>query len=181
MKKLGAAAIFFAGYLGCSTSSAQASTLFMGAYPSSVLVFDESKGAVTQHIKLDTGLPRTLFASMDKKKIYVYTNDHTGIEVVDVATRKVINHFELNDNKTYYRFATGTPDPTGKFFYAVMTKMDKQIDRWEVGKPKFVVIDLDQKKIVNSYDIEKEDETAFRGGRSRLEISTDGKYIYQFG
>jgi hypothetical protein len=167
---------------GLSFTAAHASTIILGAYPSSLMFINEQKGTVVQHVPLTTGLPSSIRLSDDKKKLYVMTNDHSGIEVVDLTTRKVINHFELNDNKTSYRFNTGTPDPTGKYLYGIMTKMDKEVDRWEIGKPKYVVVDLEQKKIVKSYDIDKQDEDAFRGyGRGRLEISTDGKYLYQFG
>jgi hypothetical protein len=180
MRKLPFAAAILAA--GLSYGSAQASTIVLGAYPSSLMFINEQKGAVVQHVPLTTGLPSAMRLSDDKKKMYVVTNDHSGIEVVDLTTRKVINHFVLNDSTTSYRFNTGTPDPTGKYFYAVMTKMVKQLDRWEIEKPKYVVVDLEQKKIINSYDVEKQDEDNFRGyGRGRFEISTDGKYLYQFG
>ena len=64
---------------------AQASTLFMGAYPNSILVFDEAQGKVVDRIPLATGLPTSMRLSADKKTIYVTTNDHAGIEVIDVA------------------------------------------------------------------------------------------------
>ena len=78
---------------------ASAGMLYLGAYPNSVLVFDEAKGQIVDRIHLTTGLPMSLRLSQDRKKIYVTTNDHSGIEVIDVATRKVINHFVL-DNAT---------------------------------------------------------------------------------
>jgi DNA-binding beta-propeller fold protein YncE len=159
----------------------QAATLFMGGYPSSLLVFDEAKGAIVDRIPLTTGLPTSIRLSMDKKTIYVTTNDHSGIEVVDVATRKVTNHFVLNTATKHYRFNGGTPDPTGKLFYTVTTEMDKLVDHYEIGKPKYTVIDLAQQKIVKTVDFAKEDEASSRGGgRGGFEISTDGKYLYQF-
>jgi DNA-binding beta-propeller fold protein YncE len=92
------------------------------------LIFDEGKGAITGRIPLTTGLPTSIRLSMDKKTIYVTTNDHSGIEVIDVATRKVINHFVLNSETKRYRFNGGAPDPTGKFFYAIVTEIDKLAD-----------------------------------------------------
>ena len=52
--------------------------------------------------------------SPDHKTIYVTTIDHNGIEVIDVATRKVTNHFVLNTPTKQYRFCNGTPDPQGQ-------------------------------------------------------------------
>ncbi len=169
--------------LTLSSALASAATVFLGAYPDSLLVFDESKGQVVDHIKLSTGLPTSIRLSMDGKKIYVTTNDHSGIEVVDVATHKVINHFVLNTATKHYRFTGGASDPADKFFYTVTTEMEKQADRYEVSKPKYTVIDLAQQKIVKTVEIPKEDEDANSGGgfgRGNFEFSPDGKYLYQF-
>ncbi len=161
---------------------APGATLFLGAYPDAVIVFDESKGQIVDRIPLTTGLPTSLRLSTDKKKIYVTTNDHSGVEVIDVATRKVINHFELNTATRRFRFNGGTPDNDGKLFYTVTTEIDKQVDRYEIGKPKYTVIDLAQQKIVKTVDIPAEDEGANAGGygRGNFELSPDGKYLYQF-
>ena len=173
---LGLAALAASAALG----SAQASTLFMGAYPNSLIVFDEDKGRVVQRIPLATGLPISLRASPDKKTIYVTTITNSGIEVVDVATRKVTNKFSLNTPNQRYRFAGGAPDPTGKLFYTVVTEITKGVDRYQVSKPKYAVIDLAQQKIVATYDVAKEDEEGARGYRSSMLVSDDGKYLYQF-
>ena len=167
--------------LGLAQTPAQAALLFMGAYPSSLIVFDEAKGQIVDRIPLTTGLPTGIRLSMDKKTIYVTTNDHSGIEVVDVATRKVTNHFVLNTPTKHFRFNGGTPDPGGKLFYTVTTEIDKLVDHYDMGKPKYTVIDLAQQKIVKTVDFAKEDEASARGGgRGGFEISKDGKYLYQF-
>jgi DNA-binding beta-propeller fold protein YncE len=154
----------------------------MGAYPDSVIVFDEGKGQVVEKIPLVTGLPTAMRLSLDRKKIYVTTNDHSGLEVIDVATRKVINHFALNTPTKRYRFNGGVADPQDKIFYTVTTEMNKLNDRYEIGKLKYTVIDLAQQKIVKTVDIAKEDENANAGyyGRAAFEVSPDGKYLYQF-
>jgi DNA-binding beta-propeller fold protein YncE len=161
---------------------AQGATLFMGAYPDSLLIFDEARGQVVGRIPLTTGLPTSMRLSADKKTIYVTTNNHSGIEVVDVATRKVVSHFAMDTPTKRYRFNGGAPDPAGKLFYTIMTEMDKLTDRYEIGKPKYTVVDIAQQKIVKSFDVAREDEAANSGGffRGGFEISRDGKYLYQF-
>ena len=165
-----------------SCAVARGATLFMGAYPDSIIVFDEGKGQVVEKIPLVTGLPTAMRLSLDRKKIYVTTNDHSGLEVIDVATRKVINHFALNTPTKRYRFNGGVADPQDKIFYTVTTEMNKLNDRYEIGKLKYTVIDLAQQKIVKTVDIAKEDENANAGyyGRAAFEVSPDGKYLYQF-
>src|SRR5215472_13873250 len=144
--------------------AAPAATVFMGAYPDAIIVFDEAKGQIVDRIPLTTGLPTSMRLSQDRKTIYVTTNDHSGIEVIDVATRKVINHFALNTATKRYRFNGGVPDPAGKLFYTVATEMNKLNDRYEIGKPRYTVIDLMEQKIVKTFDIAREDENANGGG-----------------
>jgi DNA-binding beta-propeller fold protein YncE len=157
---------------------AQASTLFMGAYPNSILVFDEAQGKVVDRIPLATGLPTSMRLSADKKTIFVTTNDHAGIEVIDVATRKVTNHFVLDTPTKRFRFNGGTPDPAGKVLYTTTTEIDKLVDHFEIGKPKYTVIDLEQQKIAKTVDIPTADANGM--GRGGFEISPDGKFLYQF-
>jgi DNA-binding beta-propeller fold protein YncE len=168
--------------LALSCATLPGATLFMGAYPDSVIVFDEGKGQIVEKIPLVTGLPTSMRLSMDRKKIYVTTNDHSGLEVIDVATRKVTNHFVLNTPTKRFRFNGGVADPQDKVFYTTTTEMNKLNDRYEIGKLKYTVIDLAQQKIVKAVDIAKEDENANAGfyGRTAFEVSPDGKYLYQF-
>jgi len=171
------------GLLLLSAAYAHAATLFMGTYQDSIITFDEAKGQLADKITL-TGLPSSLRLSEDKKTLYVTTADHSGIAVIDVATRKVTNHFELNTPTKRIRFgAGGVPDPQGKLLYTISTEMNKLADHYEIGKPKYTVIDLAAQKIAKTVDIAKEDENAIGAGRGRasLEISPDGKYLYHFG
>ena len=73
--------------------------------------------------------------SPDHKKIYVTTIDHNGIEVIDVATRKVINHFELNTpHQAISLVPAARRIPEGKFFYAVTKEITKFPEHYEVAK-----------------------------------------------
>src|SRR5437879_2207355 len=155
---------------------ASGATVFVGAYPDSIIMFDEARGQIVDRIRLSTGLPTGMRLSQDRKKIYVTTNDRSGVEVLDVATHKVINKFVLNTPTKRYRFNGGVPDPEDKLFYTVTTEMNKLTDRYEIGKPKYTVIDLEQQKIVRTADIAREDENANAGyyGRAGFEISQDG-------
>lgn len=161
-------------------AAARGATLFLGAYPDSIIVFDESKGQIVDRIKLATGLPGGMRLSQDRKTIYVTTLDHSGVEVIDVASRKVTNHFELNTPGKLYRFYGGTPDPAGKVLYTETMEMDKLNDRYEIGKMKYTVIDLAQQKITKTVDLTPEDEKETAGRGAGFEISPDGKYLYQF-
>ena len=170
--------------LGVTFSAlASAGTLYLPAYPASVLVFDEGQGKIVDRIPLSTGTPMGIRLSGDHKTIYVTTIDHSGIEVIDVATRKVTNHFVLNSPTKQFRMFSGAADPTGKVFYAVTKEITKFLDHYEVAKPKYTLIDLAQQKIIKTVDIPKEEQASNEGdfGSGQMDVSPDGKYIYQFG
>ncbi len=170
---------------GCAAiaSCASAGMLFLPAYPASVLVFDEAKAQIVDRIPLQTGTPMSIRLSPDHKRIYVTTIDHNGIEVIDVATRKVINHFQLNTPTKQYRLFAGSPDPDGKLFYAVTKEITQFTEHFEVAKPKYTLVDLVQQKIIKTVDIPRSEESQNVGdyGVGWLEVSPDGKYLYQFG
>lgn len=172
--------VFTISALALSLLNAHAATLFMGAYPSSILIFDEAQGKVVDRIPLVTGLPTSMKLSLDKKTIFVTTNDNSGIEVIDVATRKVTNHFVLNTATKKFRFTGGTPDPTGKLFYTTTTEINKLVDHYEVGEAKYTIIDIEGQKISKTFDIPKEDAAGGGGSRGGMQISPDGKFLYQF-
>jgi DNA-binding beta-propeller fold protein YncE len=160
-----------------------AGTLYLPAYPSQVLVFDEQKGQIVDRIALSTGAPLGIRLSPDHQKIYVTTIDHNGIEVIDVATRKVTNHFVLNTATKQYRIFNGAADPDGKLYYAVTKEITKFPEHYEVAKPKYTVIDLEQQKIVKTVEIPNEEVGSNQGdfGVGAIDVSPDGKYVYQFG
>jgi hypothetical protein len=152
--------------------------LYVGGWPRDLIVIDEAKIAVTDHIKLQTDVARTLWLSHDKKKLIAATTRDTGIETIDLASRKVVSSFTLGDVNHKVRIGGGALDPTDRYLYLSVTQADKKIDRFEIDKPKFAVVDLVEKKITRSVEIPKE-ASAF-GGRGQLKVSPDGKYLWVF-
>jgi len=182
--------------LGAVCYGAQAGTLIFGAYPNTLTWFDEARGEVTDRVPLVEGVPRSLQLSADKSKIFITTGDHSGVEIIDVATHKVLSHFALDTPKaaealafanrrnhvaTHYRFNGEVVDPAGRYMYTTMIQMDKGLDRYTVSKPQYAVIDLEQKKIVRTRDVDDEESNATGASyRTALALSDDGKYLYMF-
>ncbi|HMV50681.1 MAG TPA: hypothetical protein PLD20_08780 [Blastocatellia bacterium] len=160
------------------TKAAAGAMLYTGVWQRTVLVIDEAQGKVVDRIQLNTGTPQGLTLSYDKKKIYVSTWNN-GIEVIDLATRKVVNSFTLNEGERIVRMNGFAPDPTDQFLYATITAAVKKIDRFEIEKPKFAVIDLAQKKITKTFDFPKEYDSPF-GFQAGYRVSPDGKLLYVF-
>lgn len=173
MKKLGLALLS----LLASATPAQASTVFMGSYPDKMLIVDEATGEIKDRITLASGLPTAMRISNDQKKIYVSTITTSGIEVIDTATKKVVNSFSLNTPTTRYRFGGGVPDPTGRYFYTMIQKFEKLQDRWTVSPQMFGVIDLTKKAVVRTADVPDED-VRNGAGRGNYMLSKDGSTLF---
>src|SRR5499427_4089358 len=90
---------------------AEAGVLFVSAYPDRVLVIDEATQQVVDTIEPQVGLPTGVRLSYDRKKIFITTGDNNGVAVIDLATRKVLNHFTLNTSKSQFRLSAVAPDP----------------------------------------------------------------------
>jgi len=164
------------------SSAAAQGTLFVGTWPHTIQVVDEAKQKVVDRIELQTGVSHSMIISDDRKTIYASTIEKNGIEVVDVATRKVTNAFVLDEGGKKMRLTAFAPDPSGKLIYAIVRPIEKKIDRFEVGKTQFAVIDLAQKKIVKFVDMPGGEDAATGGGRGgSLRFSPDGKYLYRMG
>jgi DNA-binding beta-propeller fold protein YncE len=164
-----------------SAYSAAQGTLFVATWPHEIQVVDEASQKVIDHIELQTGVSHSIEISDDFKTIYVSTVEKNGIEVIDVATRKVTNSFVLDEGGKKMRFSAWAPDPTGKFIYMIVRPMEKKIDRFEQGKQQFAIVDLAQKKITKFVDMPpgEDQNMGFRGGAMRF--SPDGKYLYRMG
>lgn len=177
MKTLRLGLIAFAS--ACAAlAPAHAGTMFLGGYPSQLMVIDEAKGKVTQEIELKTGLPVSMRLSDDGKLLYATTITTSGIEVLDVATKKIVNSFSLNKGRRTYRFTGGVPDPTGRYFYILANRYDKGADAIRVSKQQFMMVDLQTKEVVKSAELDADDQKfSYRG---TLMLSPDGKTLYCF-
>jgi DNA-binding beta-propeller fold protein YncE len=151
--------------------------MYLGTWPNKILVIDETAQSVIDEIQL-TSAPFQFTLSQDKKKLFVLTTK-MAIEVVDLTTRKVTSHFELNEGDRRVWPMGAAVDPEGKYLYTTLRVAVKEIDRFKIEKAKFAVIDLEQKKITKTYDFPKEYDQGF-GFLAGYKVSPDGKLLYVF-
>ena len=172
---LGAAALALA-----VSMPAMAGTLMLGTYPDKLFTVDEATGKIGEKIQLPGGLPVSLRITPDQSKIFATTITTSSVIVMDAKTHGILTQFDLNTPTERYRFNGGAPDPTGRYFYTTMLRMDKLIDRWKVSKQMFAVIDIKLKKVVRTADLEPEDDALSGGYRAPMMVSPDGKSLYLF-
>ena len=88
--------------------------------------------------------------------------------MIDIATRKVTNHFVLDDATHRYRVNGGAPDPDGKSsLYVYYGKSPSSLTDFVIRKPKYTIIDLAQQKRSSRRWTSPPDTAGGRGGGGR--------------
>src|SRR5262249_216576 len=153
-------AVFLAATVNAQDGNGNGALLYIGTWTNKIQIIDERQQKIIGEIKLETGTPLNVTLSDDHKKLFVLTTK-MGIEVVDLATRQVTTHFDLNEgNKRVYPLGAAV-DPQGRYLYVTLRTSIKEIDRFKIEKPKFVVIDLQEKKVAKTFDFPKEFDQGF--------------------
>lgn len=151
-------------------------SMYTAVWPGEVLILDEASGAIQSKIPLTNGASFSLTMSADRKKLYAITALMEGIEVVDIASRKVEHAFTLSSGNRKVRLMRNLAiHPNGNWVYAITRGAVKEIDRFSIDKPQIALIDVAQKKITKTLELPKE-----YSGNGLLKVSPDGKYLYFF-
>jgi hypothetical protein len=179
------AAIFVGAAAGWSAPPRPVTTggfAYIGTLDHKLLVLDEEKEEVVGEILLG-GVPRVTALSFDQTKLHLLTTQ-MAVETVDLATRQVVSHFTLSDEKSRPRIPrTNGPsiavDPGGRYLYATMKVVVRESDYYRMEPAQFVVIDLQDKRIAMTFPFPKEMDQGFGFGAT-YKVSADGKLLYVF-
>ena len=174
---------FIAATVAATVSPAQTANpgqLFVGAWQKKVVIIDEATKRVSGEVELKLDVPRSISFSEDKKKIVVHSAMDCGFEIIDIATRKLEHSFKLNDGGKKYRLSGFASSPDDKKLYTSLYSVEKKIDRFEVNKPQWAIIDMENGKFEKFVDLPKDQESRGNGRGGGLRVSPDGKNLYQF-
>ena len=174
-------ALCWAPSLAAQPSTSAAGLAYIGTLDKKLLVYDENKEEVVGEIPLQ-GIARQTVLSADQSKLVILTSQ-MAVETVDLKARKMINHFDLADEKSRPRMSRGggglALDPTGRYLYATMRASVRETDYYRIDPPQFVKIDLQSGKIVQSFSFPVDMEQGFGAGTT-YKVSPDGKSLYVF-
>src|SRR5256885_15462134 len=151
-------------------------TLYIGGWPNKIFAIDEASEKVTGTIDVTTGSPRGMFLSKDRKRFYLMNSLLEQVEIIDVGTRKSIDHFTLSDGCKKVFIRNMIPDPLDRFVILLTKSAEKKIDRFEIGSPTLVVYDLKDHKIARTIPWPNNEEREF----VNIMMSPDGKLLYFF-
>jgi hypothetical protein len=151
-------------------------TLYIGGWPNKIFVIDEATEKLTGTIDVASGTPKQLTLSKDRKHFYLVNSISEEVEVLDIATKKSIDHFTLSEGRKKVRIRSMIPDPLERFVILVTKSADKKIDHFEIGPPTLVVYDLKQHKVSRTIPWPNNEEREF----INVMMSPDGKLLYFF-
>lgn len=152
-------------------------TFFIGGRPNVIVILDEATEKKAGEIRMRTGTPSGMRLSRDYKRIYTITSTLEDLEIVDVATRQVIDSFRLSEGNRKVRLRSLEPDPLHRFLMLLTKDATKQSDHWEIGPPTLLQYDLKDHKVVRKIPWPKNEEREFAG----LKFSPDGRFLFLFG
>ena len=164
--------------LAAQSPAAGNGTIFVGSYSGHLTAVDETTETFTK-IPLTTGPPFVVRLSPDKTRFYVQSANQERFEVVDVRSRKSVDTFTLSDQRKHVRALAFEVDPQHRTMVIVARTATKQVDRWEITAPEFILYDLAQHKVTRSVPWTIDPEPGYYG--TALRFSPDGKLLYVFG
>ncbi len=153
-------------------------TIVVGSYSGHLTFVDEASGKFAK-VPLVTGPPFVVRLSPDRTRFYVQSANQEKFEVVDVPGRKSLDSFTLSDARRHVRPMAFEVDPQHKTMVLVARTATKQIDRWEVGAPEFIVYDLAAHQVIRTMPWPLDVEPSYLA--MALRFSPDGKLLYLFG
>src|SRR5262245_11290834 len=125
-------------------------TLFMTARPGRILVADEGTFKVTGEIPLPKtrpGLPYPLVLSEDHKRFFSFGINMEDVDVVDIATRKVVDTFRFSEgNKKVRVDGNQGVGSYGNLVALPIRSATKLVDRFEISPKTLVEYDIEHKK-----------------------------------
>ncbi len=157
-------------------AGAQTATWYIGTYSQDILVWDEATEEVVDRIRIRNLVPNRMQASADRTRLYVGEASGERIEIVDLATREVVDELTLSEDSVTVRIESYTPHPSDEKLGMLVKRYTKHVDRFSVEGPFLVEYDLEQKRV--------SDTIPWPDGRSRegagLQYSPDGETLYLF-
>ncbi len=151
-------------------------TLIIGTYPNQFWIIDEATAKVVGTIPFQSGMPRRTTLSRDRKRFYTIEAHMEKVEILDIASRKTIDTFQLSDGNKTVRIRSIEPDPLHRFVILVTKAVTKQVDRFEIGPPELLQYDLASHTVVRKIPWPNGDERE----NASIQFSPDGKLMYMF-
>lgn len=162
---------------GAASQQAPTATWYIPTYSHDILVWDEASERVIDRIQVEHFIPNNLVLSESRNRLYVQDATAEHVEVVDLATRRVVDSFTLSRGNVTVRIDGLTISPDERRALIVAKRYTKGRDRYTVEGPFLWEYDLRAKQVTDTLEWPDGRERD-RGGGFRW--SPDGETLYFF-
>lgn len=160
-----------------SASAAPATaTWYITTYTNDVLVWDEASEQVVDRIRMNNRIPRSIVVNEAKDRLYVMEARAEIVEVVDLATRRVIEEHQLSSGAVTVRISGFAPHPSDQRAVLFAKRYTALADRYVVEGPFILEYDLRTRQVTDTIpwpDNQERENVGFR-------YSPDGRTLYLF-
>ena len=141
-----------------------------------MLVWDEATEQLVDRITMRNFVPAQVTLSQDETRLYVQDATLENVEVVDLASRRVIDEFTLSHDSIWVRIDEFQPHPNGRQAVLHVKRYTKMRDRYSVEGPFLLEYDMEAKEVTDTIAWPDDEERE----RIRFEYSPDGETLYFF-
>ena len=168
-----------AGVLPSLAAAAEPQVLLVGVWPNRLRFFDETTEEVVGEMQLRYGAVTNVFGSdrtPDYRRFFFVTDRMEAVEVVDIASRTVVDEVKLSTPERRVRMYGAAPDAAGKVLYITVEAVGMEVDRFLPESVDVVRYDLESHRVLDSFPLPSEIEAPFLP--PLLRPAPDGKKLY---
>jgi hypothetical protein len=168
-----------AGLLPTVASAVEPRVLLVGVWPNRLRFFDEATEEVVGEMQLRYGAVTNVFGSdctPDFRRFFFVTDRMEAVEVVEIASRTVVDEVKLSSPERRVRIYGAAPDAAGQMLYITVDAVGMEVDRFLPENVDVVRYDLENHRILESFSLPSEIEAPMLP--PLLRPSPDGKALY---
>lgn len=156
--------------------SAASARWYIGTYTNEILVFDDATERIVDRLTVRNRIPVNLHLAHAGDRLYALDASTENIEVLDLASKRVVDEFTLSEGTSKVRIASFEVSPDQRTMAMMVRRYTRRPDRWEVEGPTLLRYDLRRHSI--------RDTIPWPDGRERegigMRYSPDGRLLYLF-
>ncbi|MGH9318321.1 MAG: YncE family protein [Vicinamibacteria bacterium] len=182
MMRRAALPLVFASWAGVFPSLAAAvepRVLLIGVWPNRLRFLDEQTEEFVAEMPLRYGAVTNVFGSdrtRDFRRFFFVTDRMEAVEVVDIASRKVVDELKLSTPERRIRMYGAAPDASGKILYLTVEAVGMEVDRFLPETVDVIRYDLESHKVLDSFQLPPDLGPLFLP--PLLRPAPDGKSLY---
>jgi len=171
--------VSLAGVFPSFAAAVEPRVLLVGVWPNRLRFFDETTEEVVGEMQLRYGAVTNVFGSdrtSDYRRFFFVTDRMEAVEVVDIASRTVVDEVKLSSPERRVRMYGAVPDAAGKVLYITVEAVGMEVDRFLPENVDVVRYDLESHRVLDSFPLPSSIEAPILP--PLLRPAPDGKTLY---